>query len=312
MHNAMRGVEVVFHHGALGSVPRSVQDPLTTSAVNVEGTLNVLLAARDEGVRRVSSRRRSSVYGNTRRRCRATEDAAPDPISPYGVSKLAAERYCVSLRARLRARDGRAPLLQRLRPAAEPDLAVRRRRAALHHRDRRGRARHDLRRRRAVARLHVRRQRRRREHPRSRGARGASGASINVATGDAARASTRSPTRSARCSASPSRRSTSRRAPATSATRGPTSRPRATPARLGAADRPRGRTAPDRRSVPRACLTSGRGPARDRPPEHGRACAARRVPLGRAARSAATRRRSSREASRAARTRWRSSPTSSA
>ena len=53
VHNAMRGVEVVFHQGALPSVPRSVQDPLTTGAVNVEGTLNVLLAARDEGVRRV-------------------------------------------------------------------------------------------------------------------------------------------------------------------------------------------------------------------------------------------------------------------
>src|ERR671934_3175790 len=52
VHAATRGVEVVFHQGALPSVPRSVQDPLTTSAVNVEGTLNVLLASRDEDVRR--------------------------------------------------------------------------------------------------------------------------------------------------------------------------------------------------------------------------------------------------------------------
>src|SRR5215210_6108748 len=50
VHAAVRGVEIVYHLGALGSVPRSVQDPLTSSAVNVEGTLNVLLAARDEGV----------------------------------------------------------------------------------------------------------------------------------------------------------------------------------------------------------------------------------------------------------------------
>src|SRR6266511_5261232 len=63
VHAAMRGVEVVFHLGALGSVPRSVQDPLTSSAVNVEGTLNVLLAARDEGVRRVVFSSSSSVYG---------------------------------------------------------------------------------------------------------------------------------------------------------------------------------------------------------------------------------------------------------
>ena len=60
----MRGVEVVFHLGALGSVPRSVQDPLTSSAVNVDGTLNVLLAARDEGIRRVVFSSSSSVYGS--------------------------------------------------------------------------------------------------------------------------------------------------------------------------------------------------------------------------------------------------------
>ena len=63
VHAATRGVEVVFHQGALPSVPRSVQDPLTTSAVNVEGTLNVLLAARDEDVRRVVFASSSSVYG---------------------------------------------------------------------------------------------------------------------------------------------------------------------------------------------------------------------------------------------------------
>jgi len=95
VHNAVRGTEVVFHLGALGSVPRSVQDPLTSSAVNVEGTLNVLLAARDEGVRRVVYSSSSSVYG-TRRELPVTEDQAADPLSPYGVAKLAAERYCVS------------------------------------------------------------------------------------------------------------------------------------------------------------------------------------------------------------------------
>jgi UDP-glucose 4-epimerase len=95
VHNAVRGVEVVFHLGALGSVPRSVQDPLTSSAVNIEGTLNVLLAARDEGVRRVVFSSSSSVYG-LRRDLPVTESVAPDPLSPYGVAKLAAERYCVA------------------------------------------------------------------------------------------------------------------------------------------------------------------------------------------------------------------------
>ena len=95
VHAAMRGVEVVYHLGALGSVPRSVQDPLTSSAVNVEGTLNVLLAARDEGVRRVVFSSSTSVYG-TSRELPTVESTPPDPISPYGVAKLAAERYCIS------------------------------------------------------------------------------------------------------------------------------------------------------------------------------------------------------------------------
>jgi UDP-glucose 4-epimerase len=95
VHNAVRGVEIVFHLGALGSVPRSVQDPLTSSAVNVEGTLNVLLAARDEGIRRVVFSSSSSVYGS-KRELPVTESLPSDPISPYGVAKLAAERYCVS------------------------------------------------------------------------------------------------------------------------------------------------------------------------------------------------------------------------
>jgi nucleoside-diphosphate-sugar epimerase len=72
-----------------------VQDPLTSSAVNVEGTLNVLLAARDEGIRRVVFSSSASVYGSSRQ-MPTPEDSPPDPISPYGVAKLAAERYCVS------------------------------------------------------------------------------------------------------------------------------------------------------------------------------------------------------------------------
>src|SRR5690242_20409155 len=92
---AVRGIEVVYHQGALPSVPRSIQDPLTSSAVNVEGTLNVLLAARDAGVRRVIFASSSSVYGSSAE-LPAREDGPVDPISPYGVAKLAAERYCVS------------------------------------------------------------------------------------------------------------------------------------------------------------------------------------------------------------------------
>jgi UDP-glucose 4-epimerase len=95
VHNAVRGTEVVYHLGALGSVPRSVQDPLTSSAVNVEGTLNVLLAARDENVSRVVFSSSTSVYGSSRS-LPTREDSPTDPISPYGVAKLAAERYCIA------------------------------------------------------------------------------------------------------------------------------------------------------------------------------------------------------------------------
>jgi UDP-glucose 4-epimerase len=72
-----------------------VQDPLTSNAVNVDGTLNVLLAARDERVRRVVFSSSSSVYGS-RRELPVREDMPVAPLSPYGVAKLAAERYCVA------------------------------------------------------------------------------------------------------------------------------------------------------------------------------------------------------------------------
>lgn len=93
VHNAVRGCDLVFHLGALPSVPRSIQDPLTSTATNVVGTLNVLLAARDEEVRRVVYASSSSVYGASAELPKR-EDMHPLPISPYAVSKLAAEGYC--------------------------------------------------------------------------------------------------------------------------------------------------------------------------------------------------------------------------
>jgi nucleoside-diphosphate-sugar epimerase len=92
VHNAVRGCEVVFHQAALPSVPRSIQDPLTSNAVNVIGTLNVLLASRDEGVRRVVHASSSSLYG-ANRELPKREDMPTLPIAPYAVSKLAAEGY---------------------------------------------------------------------------------------------------------------------------------------------------------------------------------------------------------------------------
>jgi UDP-N-acetylglucosamine/UDP-N-acetyl-alpha-D-glucosaminouronate 4-epimerase len=95
VHNAVRDREVVFHQAALPSVPRSIQDPLTSNAVNVIGTLNILLASRDSGVRRVVFASSSSIYGADRTLPKR-EDRAPRPIAPYAVAKLAAEGYCRS------------------------------------------------------------------------------------------------------------------------------------------------------------------------------------------------------------------------
>jgi nucleoside-diphosphate-sugar epimerase len=97
-HTAVRGCDVVFHLAALPSVPRSVQDPLTTNAVNVIGALNVLLAARDSGVRRVVCASSSSVYG-ANADLPMGEDMPVAPLSPYAVGKLAAEGYCRSFHA---------------------------------------------------------------------------------------------------------------------------------------------------------------------------------------------------------------------
>jgi UDP-glucose 4-epimerase len=90
---AVRDCDAVFHEGAMPSVPRSVQDPLTSSEINIGGTLNVLLAARDAGVRRVISASSSSVYGDAPGFPRV-ETQATSPLAPYAVSKLAAEQYC--------------------------------------------------------------------------------------------------------------------------------------------------------------------------------------------------------------------------
>jgi len=94
-HDAVRGREIVFHQAALPSVPRSIQDPLTSNASNVVGTLNVLLAARDSDVRRVIFASSSSIYGSNETLPKREEMPAT-PISPYGVAKLAAEGYCRS------------------------------------------------------------------------------------------------------------------------------------------------------------------------------------------------------------------------
>lgn len=90
---AVEGVEVVFHQAALASVPRSIADPVSSLAVNVTGTQNLLLAARDAGVRRVVYASSSSAYGDTPVLPKR-EDMPTKPLSPYAVQKLTAEMLC--------------------------------------------------------------------------------------------------------------------------------------------------------------------------------------------------------------------------
>ncbi|MGD1046135.1 MAG: SDR family oxidoreductase [Bacteroidota bacterium] len=92
---AMQGIDYVLHQAALPSIARSVADPITSNDVNVNGTLNVLVAARDAKVKLFVYASSSSIYGNTSTLPKH-EKMQMQPISPYAVSKLAGERYCVA------------------------------------------------------------------------------------------------------------------------------------------------------------------------------------------------------------------------
>jgi UDP-N-acetylglucosamine/UDP-N-acetylgalactosamine 4-epimerase len=93
VREAVQGVDYILHQGALPSVPRSINDPITTNEVNVGGTLNILDAARDAGVKRVVYASSSSVYG-ANKALPKQEEMMPQPISPYAVAKLTGEKYC--------------------------------------------------------------------------------------------------------------------------------------------------------------------------------------------------------------------------
>jgi len=95
---ACRNVDYVLHQAALASVPRSLRDPVATHQANATGTLNLLLAARDAGVRRVVYAASSSAYGNTAELPKH-EGMVPRPLSPYAVTKLAGEEYCRAVHA---------------------------------------------------------------------------------------------------------------------------------------------------------------------------------------------------------------------
>jgi len=95
MHEACTGVDYVFHEAAIPSVPKSVVDPLGSNRANIDGTVNVLVAARDAKVKRVVYAASSSAYGDTPTLPKR-EEMPPNPISPYAVAKLASEYYMIS------------------------------------------------------------------------------------------------------------------------------------------------------------------------------------------------------------------------
>jgi UDP-glucose 4-epimerase len=89
----MKDVDYVLHQAALPSVPRSIETPLESNDVNINGTLNILYAAKQSGVKRVVYAASSSAYGDTPTLPKV-ETMKPNPISPYAVNKLAGEQYC--------------------------------------------------------------------------------------------------------------------------------------------------------------------------------------------------------------------------
>ena len=93
LRTVFRDIDCVFHQAAIPSVQRSVEDPRATNEANVNGTLSVLIAARDCGVKKVVYASSSSVYGDTPTLPK-TEEMIPNPKSPYAVSKLTGEYYC--------------------------------------------------------------------------------------------------------------------------------------------------------------------------------------------------------------------------
>jgi nucleoside-diphosphate-sugar epimerase len=93
VRKAVKNVDYVLHQAALASVPRSIDNPRETNEVNIQGTLNLLISARDAAVRKFVMASSSSVYGPTRRLPKV-ETMNPDPISPYALTKLVGERYC--------------------------------------------------------------------------------------------------------------------------------------------------------------------------------------------------------------------------
>ena len=150
----------MLHQAAIPSVPRSVQDPITSNRANIDATLNVLVAARDAKVKRLVYAASSSAYGNAAALPKR-EDMGTDPLSPYALQKLVGEQYLQLFTALYGLETVSIRYFNVFGPRQDPDVALLGRDLALHHAPARRQGAEDLRRRRPDARLHLRRQRRR-------------------------------------------------------------------------------------------------------------------------------------------------------
>ena len=132
LREACVGVDYILHEAAIPSVPKSVVDPLGSNRANVDGTVNLLIAARDAKVRRVVYAASSAAYGDTPTLPKH-EDMPPNPISPYAVAKIAGEYYMISFYRCYGLETVCFALLQRFRAAAGSEIALLRRAGQVHH-----------------------------------------------------------------------------------------------------------------------------------------------------------------------------------
>ena len=166
-----QGIDYVLHQAAIPSVPRSVEDPVTSNRANIDASLNMLVAARDAGVKRLVYAGSSSAYGNTPTLPKR-EDMPTEPLSPYALQKLVAEQYCQMFTRLYGFETVTIRYFNVFGPRQDPGSPYSGVISLFIDRAARGPPADDLRRRRADARLHLRRQRRRRRAARVRGAGG--------------------------------------------------------------------------------------------------------------------------------------------
>ncbi len=163
LRKTMGGIDIVFHEAAIPSVPRSIHEPVPSHEVNIDGTFNVLRAAKEAGVRRVIYAASSSAYGDTDELPKV-ETMTPRPKSPYAAQKLLGEHYMSVWASCFGIETVSLRYFNVYGPRQDPSSPYSGVLSLVHDRDSRAASAHHFRRRRTIARLHFRRRRRGPEH----------------------------------------------------------------------------------------------------------------------------------------------------